>query len=433
MPDFAKSIRQLRPAAQKDQPQRHLFQADSPAVSLSQQLLYLKSRHPTQQLEVSSEEFETLPAGHEEVTPYGRHYVVRAVLDGEHAHGKVRLSRFSCDELHQLMETLHEEAVVPERDSIVFLDTETTGIQGSGMVPFLVGLGFFKGGDFHVLQYFIRDFDEEPSMLHALGEFLKGFRLVVTYNGATFDIPLLESRFVLARMENFFAGMSHLDLLTGARRLWRNGHGSCRLVALEREIVSFLRGPDIPGSMIPRVYFDYVHHGSSAAHRQLKAVFTHNVFDIVSLAALTICACDRVAMEPAPFDNPLDLYSLARILENTQDWKKCRTLYELALSAGLPEPACSRAAESLAVIYRRAGEHPRAVGLCMELMRSPLFSMVGYEGAAIHFERIEGNLVRALEIVEEALMRLEDAPEHKRRSALLQARRERLRQKVFAY
>ena len=433
MPDFAKSIRQLRPLPSKDQPQRHLFQAEPASVSLSHQLQYLKTRHPAPQPASSSVDSRTLPEGQEEFTPYGRHYIVREVFDGEHCHGKVRLGRFSCDDLRRLMTLMHEKEAVPDRDSIVFLDTETTGMQGTGMVPFMVGLGYFKGGDFHVVQFFIRDFDEEPSMLHALGKLLERFRLVVTYNGSTFDIPLLESRFILARFENSFAGMPHLDLLTGARRLWRHGHGSCRLVALEREIVSFLRGPDIPGSMIPRVYFDFVNHGSSSAHPEMKSVFTHNVCDIVSLAALTVCACDRVTAEPAPFDNPLDLYSLARILENTLDWKRSRVLYEMARAGGLPEPAWSRAAESLAVIYRRSGEYERSLEVCMELIQSPSFSIVAFEGAAIHYERIEGNHVRALEIVEDALARLENAPEHKRRHALLLARRERLRQKVIQF
>jgi len=433
MPDFAKSIRQLRPFPLKDEPQRHLFQADSPAVSLSQQLQYLKTRHPAPQTGSSSVESLALPDGQEEITPFGRHYVVREVFDGEHIHGKVRLSRFSCPDLSQLMAVMQEKESVPDRDSILFLDTETTGMQGTGMVPFLVGLGYFKGDDFHIVQYFIRDFDEEPSMLHALGRLLERFRLIVTYNGSTFDIPLLESRFILARFENPFSGIPHLDLLNGARRLWRNGHGSCRLVALEREIVSFLRGADIPGSMIPRVYFDFVNHGSSSTNPEMMRVFSHNVYDIVSLEALAICACDRVTMEPAPFDNPLDLYSLARILENTLDWKRCRLLYEMARAGGLPEPSSSRAAECLSMIYRRSGEHERALAICMELIQSPFFSMAGYEGAAIYHERIEGNHARALEIVEEAIGRLDDASEYKRRKTLLLARRERLRQKVIQF
>jgi uncharacterized protein YprB with RNaseH-like and TPR domain len=438
MPDFAKFIRQLRPLPVKDQPQGHLFEGETSAVSLSHQLQYLKARHPVLQSGSSSVE-PMLPKGEEEITPYGRHYVVRKILDSEHCHGKVRLGRFSCDDLRRLMTVMQEKEAVPDRDSIVYLDTETTGMQGAGMVPFLVGLGYFKGDDFHIVQYFIRDFDEEPAMLHALGKMLEEFRLVVTYNGATFDIPLLESRFILARFENPLLGMPHLDLLTGARRLWRNGHGSCRLVALEREIVSFLRGPDIPGSMIPRVYFDFVNRGSSSvhpedpAHLKMKSVFTHNVYDIVSLAALTVCACDRVTAEPALFDNPLDLYSLARILENTPDWKRSRLLYEIARQSGLPEPACSRAGESLAVLYRRSGEHERALAICMELIRSTSFSMVAFEGAAIYHERIEGNHVRALEIVDEALARLESSAEHKSRKTLLLARRERLRQKVIQF
>jgi uncharacterized protein YprB with RNaseH-like and TPR domain len=432
MPDFAKFIRQLRPLPSKDQPQRHLFQPETSAVSLSHQLQYLKTRHPVSQPGSSSVE-STLPEGQEEINPYGRHYIVRKVFDGEHCHGRVRLGRFSCDDLRRLTTVMHEKDAVPDRDSIVFLDTETTGMQGAGMVPFLVGLGYFKGDDFHVVQYFIRDFDEEPSMLYALGKMLERFRLVVTYNGATFDIPLLESRFILARLENPLLGMPHLDLLTGARRLWRNGHGSCRLVALEREIVSFLRGPDIPGSMIPRVYFDFVNHGSNLAYRQLQSVFTHNVYDIVSLAALTVCACDRVTIEPASFDNPLDLYSLARILENTPDWKSSRALYEMARAGGLPEPARFRAAESLSVIYRRSGEHEHALAVCLELIQSTSFSMAAFEGAAIHYERIEGNPARALEIVDEALARLDNDMEHKRRKTLLLARRERLRQKAIQF
>jgi uncharacterized protein YprB with RNaseH-like and TPR domain len=433
MPDFAKSIRQLSPLLSKAQPQRHLFQAETPATSLSHQLQYLKTRHAMVRSDSISTESYSLPEGLEETTPYGRHYVVSEVYDSEHFHGKVRLARFSCHDLHEFIRVMHEKEVVPSRDSILFLDTETTGMQGTGMVPFLVGFGFFKGDDFHVVQYFIRDFDEEPSMLHALGKTLQKFQLVVTYNGASFDIPLLESRFILARFENPLLGMPHLDLLTGTRRLWRNGHGSCRLVALEREIVSFMRGPDIPGSMIPRVYFDYVNRASGLAFRQLQSVFSHNVDDIVSLAALTVCACDRVTAEPASFDNPLDLYSLARILENTSDWKKTRILYEMALAAGLPEPASSRAAESLSVIYRRAGEHERALAICLELIQSPAFSMVAFEGAAIYYERIEGNPVRALEVVEEALIRLENDTERKSRKALLLARRERLRQKAIQF
>jgi hypothetical protein len=422
MADFANALRRLRPRPLAEPPQRHLFQP-APAASLTQQLLYLKMRNPAPVQHKIGSHPGGVPPGLEEVTPHGRHYVVRQSFD-------VRLSRFSCGDLRQFQTVMRETGNVPDRDSIVFLDTETTGIQGAGMVPFLIGAGYFEGDDFQMVQYFIRDFDEEPSMMHALQQLLERFNMIVTYNGATFDIPLLESRFTLARFDNPFTGKAHLDLLTGARRLWRNGHGSCRLVALEREIVSFLRGPDVPGAAIPRVYFDYVNHGSSP---QLNGVFTHNVFDVISLAALTICACDRVVDEAAPFDPPSDLYSLARILENTREWRRCESLYEMARDGGLIEPFRSRAAEHLSMIYRRSGRHERGLALCRELMEGPAFILAAYEGAAIHYERIAGDHVRALEIVDQALSRLDDMPQHKRWRALLQTRRERLRQKVIQF
>src|SRR5262249_5914381 len=159
-------------------------------------------------------------------------------------------------------------------------------------------------------------------------------------------------------------------------------------VALEREILAFPRGPDVPGAMIPRAYFDFLRHGASGL---LKGVFTHNVYDVVSLAALTISACDRVTAEPAALDEPLDLYSLARVFENTLEWRSAIHLYEMALAGGLPDPARLKALEGLAVIYRRAGEHDSALAACNRLMNEPSFSLVGYEGAAIHHERFAGN------------------------------------------
>src|SRR5215470_14216958 len=224
MPDFSKALRQLRP---KESPQRPLFQAENPVLSLARQLAFIKSQPPR------IAEIATLD-GTEDITALGRHLVFRNTYADDYYHGKVRLSRFSSPDLDRFMALMKEEGSGCSRDDMVFLDTETTGIQGgTGIVPFLIGLGYFQDDDFHLVQYFIRDFDEEPSMLLALGDLLQRFKLVVTYNGSTFDVPLLETRFTLARLNSPFAAMAHLDLLPGARRLWRNGHGSCRLAALE--------------------------------------------------------------------------------------------------------------------------------------------------------------------------------------------------------
>ena len=100
----------------------------------------------------------------------------------------------------------------------------------------------------------------------------------------------------------------------------------------------------------------------------MNGVLKHNVHDIVSLAALTVCAADRVVSEPARLDNPLDLFSLGRIVENTGEWKRALTFYERALAGGLPDPIQSKALENLAVLSRRAGDHSRSLALCQQLM-----------------------------------------------------------------
>lgn len=378
-------------------------------------------------METSAAVSEILPPGEVESTPFGSHYAIRTIYSHDYFHGKVHLNRLSTADLECLMKLMREKGTVPDRGRIIFLDTETTGIQGgAGMCPFLAGLGYFAGGEFHMLQYFIRDFDEEPSMLHALAELLGRFDLVITYNGAAFDIPLLETRFTLARLNSPFQSMSHFDLLFTARRLWKNGHGSCRLTALEREMISFFRGPDVPGSMIPRAYFDYLQQRPTAT---LAGVFTHNVHDVVSLAALTVHACDRVMLAPAALDDALDLYSLGRVLENSVEWRRSIQLYEMAVAGGLPEGYRRKALENLSVVYRRAGDHERSLAICVELMGFAEFSMAGFEGAAIYYERVTGDLDRALRILEEGLARAEN----KRWQMLLKARWDRLQQKVIMY
>jgi uncharacterized protein YprB with RNaseH-like and TPR domain len=367
-----------------------------------------------------------LPPGEVRANALGSHYLIHRAYPHGHFHGKVRLNRLSSSDLQCLLTLMREKSTVPECGGIVFLDTETTGIQGgTGICPFLVGLGYLVEGEFHLVQFFIRDFDEEPSMLFDLAAFLRRFQMVITYNGAAFDIPLLETRFTLARMENPFHGMPHFDLLFTARKLWRNGHGSCRLAALERELVSFMRGPDIPGAMIPRAYFDYLQRRPNT----LRSVFTHNGDDVLSLAALTVAACDRVTLPPAALDEPLDLYSLARVFEKTENWRGSMRFYEMALEGVVSGPARQKILESLAVIYRRAGENERSIEVCIELIESPEFSMTGYEGAAIYYERFARNYEAALRVLQEGVGRADT----KRSRSQLQARWDRLQQKIIRF
>jgi hypothetical protein len=182
--------------------------------------------------------------------------------------------------------------------------------------------------------------------------------------------------------------------------------------------------------MIPRAYFDFLQQRPSLT---LRGVFTHNVHDVVSLAALTLHASDHVTAEPAPLDDPLDLYSLARVLENSADWRRAVQLYGMALDGGLEGPFRQKALENLSILWRRLGEHERSRSVCSILMSLPEFSIAGYEGAAIYFEHIAGDLDTAVRVIEEGISKISGCPEKKRWNALLQSRWDRLQQKAIRF
>ncbi len=417
MPDFRKALDQLRGKAPRGQ------------FSFSDQLRFLRlSPADSPDRRISGMPGGSLPDGEVEETAGGSHYVIRNVYGEDHFHGKVQIGRLSPEELSTLLDLARCTHSAIERDRIVFLDTETTGVSGgAGMCPFLIGLGFFRDDEFHVVQYFIRDFDEEPSMLLALGELLADFDIIVTYNGQSFDLPLVENRCILSRLDKPFSHMAHFDLLFTARRLWRNGHGSCRLTALEQKLLRFMRGPDIHGSMIPRAYFEYLLHRDPTP---LKSVFSHNIYDILSLAALAIHACDRVVTEPAPLDDPLDVYSLGRVFDTVKERDRSVECYELALTSPLPPLIRLRALERLSVLYRRKGAHEKSVEVCEQLMAHPEFSLIGYEGASIFYERRARDLASASKVLDDALIRVAGIKRLERRAARLEARRERLLRKA---
>jgi uncharacterized protein len=168
----------------------------------------------------------------------------------------------------------------------LFLDTETTGLSGgTGTVAFLLGLGFFEGDAFVVEQVLVEDLGEELPMLAHLCERLRGREAVVTFNGKSFDFPLLKTRLELAKME-VPTGFGHVDLLHVARRVhtaWGVARKSMKLGALERDVLGFERVDDVPGSEVSVRYMHYLRGGDEAL---LRGVIDHNVWDIVSMAAL---------------------------------------------------------------------------------------------------------------------------------------------------
>ena len=184
------------------------------------------------------------------------------------------------------------EPNTPDVRRMVFWDTETTGLGGPGTYVFLVGLGYLEDDALVVRQHFIRTPDEEPAMLREIAAALPQWPTMTTFNGASFDLPLLRSRMRANDIKLDVRNVLHCDLLYGARRLWRRELPNCRLQTLEKHILEFARQGDVPSSEVPGLYLDYLKTGDLAS---LDAVFHHNVLDIISLAGLMIAMHEHEA------------------------------------------------------------------------------------------------------------------------------------------
>jgi hypothetical protein len=302
----------------------------------------------------------------------------------------------------------------------LFLDTETTGLAGgTGTYAFLVGVAWWDGAGLQVEQFFLRDYDDEHSMLTALAARLAERPVLVTFNGKSFDWPLLETRYRMTRSIGVPEPAAHLDLLHPARQLWRMRLGSVRLSELERNVLGapssladWDRTHDVRSEMIPHIYFQYLRGGSPVP---LLDVFRHNQMDLRGLAAI---AGRMVAL----LDNPeaaeaesLELYGMARLMRRRGEAGRSRRLCERALASGLPAGLDRAALRDLAALAKRERDYPRACALWEELagvgalLAAPLDAIEACEQLAIYYEHRDRQPERALELTREALAALQRA------------------------
>jgi len=358
----------------------------------------------------------------------GEFFLARQAFPFGRPYGKLRIGDIPSADLSPLS-LLLKDAAMPDACRLVFLDTETTGLAGgTGACAFLIGIGNVEGMKFVVRQFFLRDYPEEKAMLEALAERLGACEGIVTFNGKTFDAPLLEARYALARMKSPLDRLVHFDALHPARRLWKLRLESCKLTDLEAAILGISREGDVPGSEIPALYFDYLRTGDA---RGLQPVFYHNALDVVSLAALTVELARALGDGGTEaLESPLDLFSLSRILGTAGSKQKSISTCRQALAGGLPQQIESLALKYLAAEFKRQRQHESAVELWLELSRreAPL-AVEALEELAIHSEHHLRDLEQALEFTLAALARLEQqfpSPAHRKRFA---RRLERLKKK----
>jgi uncharacterized protein len=286
-------------------------------------------------------------------TPHGDAFVAEQRHPAGRPHGRHR-----CEEVlgvdRQVLSWLGRapELLGMDPSRCVFLDIETTGLAGgTGTYAFLVGLAHFDGCDLVVRQLFMDDYDSEEAVLHALEGALEPFGGVVTFNGKSFDLSLLETRFLMARRRFPLRSVPHLDLLFPARRIWKGRLESCALSSLESAILGVQREDDVPGWMIPGIYFDYLRHGDA---RPLAPVFEHNRLDLLSMATLLA----RLARQYAdPFheevENGCDLFSLGCAFEELDLPERAAACYQRAVALLPAGDARARAMARLGGLYKR--------------------------------------------------------------------------------
>jgi len=243
----------------------------------------------------SDEEFpiDKVLAGDFWRTPSGDVFVVETNYPSDFLRGAIKLKPTSP------LDVIAEYARTPgiaglDIEQFAFMDTETTGLGlGTGVYTFMVGIGRFEGQHFRLAQFFLREPGEETAQLAAIEEFLAPCEAWVSFNGKSFDIPLLNNRYIINGWPVPLKNAPHIDLLHLARRLWKARLPNRSLGDLEAAILGATRSQqDVPGWMVADLYFDYLHTRDA---RPLLGVFYHNEMDVVSLAALLAYMADQLA------------------------------------------------------------------------------------------------------------------------------------------
>ena len=292
----------------------------------------------------------------------------------------------------------------------VYLDTETTGLSGgSGTLAFLTGIAVIEANAIVLTQFLITRFSAEASMLSALAGLLTPADRLVSYNGKSYDLPLLMTRFRMQGLKPIFEDLPHLDLLHPVRRLFSRRWNDCRLLSLEENLLGLKRVDDLPGSEAPAAWFGYLRNGSGS---QLVRVVAHNRQDILTLAVAHSTLMQAIE-NPRAF--AADLYALARWLAETDEAAALELLRSHATVL------CMDGQRLLATLSRRAGRWPQAVAIWETLAAGGCVDSL--EHLAKYHEHVSKDLDAAQRYC--ALLPGDDVYAHRRRRLARKTRHKR--------
>src|SRR5579859_934089 len=405
-----------------DDPVRsNLSSVTSPGRSLREKLRGLGAlpaappitRHPAPYAPrpASSPDIAELMPGFWQDTPDGRIFIVEQRFELDHLHGAIPLRRTLAVRgavVARIGRNPALDGIAAER--VLYLDTETTGLSGgTGTYAFLVGIGHFCDGGFRLRQYFQTDFGQEPALLRALADYLPAFDAVVTFNGKSFDLPLLETRFTINGLLRGKAHgpnvreLPHLDLLHPARRIYRDRFGSCRLGELEQQVLGLTRVEDVPSWEIPALYFRYVR---TRRFRAVQPVFDHNALDVLSLVTLQAHLCDLFGGDGARCAE--DRLALGRACEADGLAAEAIANYRAALEIGLGPALRHDCERRLSLLLRKLGRWEEAVELWQAVIARPRNQQLyAYVELAKFHERAARDFCGAIECTRQALALLE--------------------------
>lgn len=284
--------------------------------------------HPTKK----THGIETFIEGFFEHTFHGDTFQTRTAYPLHSYHGDKAIA--FPDDLTTLSRWAKLSDPVPKNlENVLFLDTETSGLSGgTGTYIFMVGLGWFENNDFIISQVFLKDPSEELAFLETLVRLTNRFQTVVTYNGKSFDIPIMRSRLIQNQFSPDLVSWQHVDILQLVRQIWRYSFDSRSLKDMEVQVLKFIRTEEeVPGWMVPQLYFDYLVSGNS---QPLTGVFYHNRLDILSLMVMFLVSNDYLNHCLSPqFSHNLnnETYALARLFERLEAYETANSLYQLGI------------------------------------------------------------------------------------------------------
>lgn len=305
---------------------------------------------------------ESVVAGAFLPTRRGEVFMVEQTFTADYCHGA---SPIVCSSPLSLISQWANDPRIEQLpiSRFAFLDTETSGLAGgTGTYAFMVGIGRFVEDQFLLRQFFMRDPAEEPAMLEAVADFLAPAEALVTFNGKTFDAPLLTTRYRLHHIPVPHRAYAHLDLLPLARRLWRDRLESRALKYLEEHILGMTRAvQEVQGYEVPWLYFDYLRTGDAGP---LAGVFYHNAMDVVAMAAL-LTHVNEMIQNPyqAGVEHGLDFIALGKLFEDLGHWGEAARLFERGLELGLTEADFGVAVKRLSSLQKKRGDFDEALRL----------------------------------------------------------------------